>query len=288
MIWAAALWAVAAVAWAQTPVDETKPAEAQGWVDIRNIAGSIDVVGWDRNEIQVTGTLGKGVERLRFEVDGKRTTVHVMLPDNTRHAGKTELTIKVPATSTVDLDCVSGEIRVNGATGPLKLSTVSGSIKATGFQSTVEAQTVSGSIDLEGASNELDAQTVSGSISITKATGRVEASTISGTIDVSGENVSRLKCKNVSGGASFEGSVAEHANVDMNSQSGSVTVRLPETTSAVFDASTFSGGIHNGLTQDAPVKQQYGPGTSLGFTMGSGSAHIQLKAFSGSVNLAKH
>ena len=45
-------------------IDRKVAADATGEVVISNVAGTIDVRGWDRNEVKVTGTLGRGVERV--------------------------------------------------------------------------------------------------------------------------------------------------------------------------------------------------------------------------------
>jgi len=38
-------------------VEEHRPAEPQGQVEITNVSGRIEVVGWDKPEVEVTGTL---------------------------------------------------------------------------------------------------------------------------------------------------------------------------------------------------------------------------------------
>ena len=61
-------------------VDRTLDAAADGAVEISNIAGSVTVEGWSRNEVQVKGTLGRNVEELIFERDGDRVTIKVKVP----------------------------------------------------------------------------------------------------------------------------------------------------------------------------------------------------------------
>src|SRR6202789_1056018 len=68
------------LAYAATSVDEHRPANPQGAVEIDNVAGSIDVQGWDKSEVAVTGTIGKDVERVDVTSDGNRTSIRVLLP----------------------------------------------------------------------------------------------------------------------------------------------------------------------------------------------------------------
>ena len=65
---------------AATSVDEHRPAGASGSVEIDNVAGEIDVQGWDKSEVAVTGSIGKDVERVEVTGGGNRTSIRVVLP----------------------------------------------------------------------------------------------------------------------------------------------------------------------------------------------------------------
>ena len=54
---------------ATTPSSSKVAADANGEVVISNVSGTIDVRGWDRNEVQVTGHLGGRVERVDVEFE---------------------------------------------------------------------------------------------------------------------------------------------------------------------------------------------------------------------------
>ncbi len=67
VLWVVCALPLAAIAGSDS-IDRKVAADANGEVVISNVSGTIDVRGWDRNEVQVTGHLGRGVER----VDVKR------------------------------------------------------------------------------------------------------------------------------------------------------------------------------------------------------------------------
>ena len=50
-----------------------------GRVLVSNISGSVTVSGWDRPEVEVTGKLSDGVDRLLFEADGSDVIIEVMI-----------------------------------------------------------------------------------------------------------------------------------------------------------------------------------------------------------------
>ena len=57
---------------ADEQVNKTIDASPDGYVEIYNTSGSIEVTGWDRDEIEIKGTLGDSVEELVVERDGNR------------------------------------------------------------------------------------------------------------------------------------------------------------------------------------------------------------------------
>src|SRR5579862_4986480 len=100
-------WSLASAA---TSVDEHRAANPQGAVEIDNVAGSIDVQGWDKSEVAVTGTAGKDVERVDVTGDGNRTSIRVVLPKGMHwgmHDGEAHLVIHVPTNSSVTASVVS-------------------------------------------------------------------------------------------------------------------------------------------------------------------------------------
>ena len=69
---------LAPLAWGdEEQVDKRAPADPQGEVEVSNVAGNVSISGWDRNEVQVTGSLGEDVERLDFISEPKRTIIRV-------------------------------------------------------------------------------------------------------------------------------------------------------------------------------------------------------------------
>ena len=74
---AAMLLLAAGVAGAQEAVDARHAAAPDGVVQIENPAGGVKVVGWDRAEVAVTGTAGRGAEGVTVTGGGRRTHVEV-------------------------------------------------------------------------------------------------------------------------------------------------------------------------------------------------------------------
>src|ERR1700723_4098782 len=125
-------WSLACAA---TSVDEHRPANPQGAVEIDNVAGLIDVRGWDKSEVAVSGTIGKDVERVDVTGDSNRTSIRVVLPRGMHFGmsdGEARLVIHVPTNSSVSASLVSSDLKVSAVHGALELRTVSGNISGEG------------------------------------------------------------------------------------------------------------------------------------------------------------
>src|SRR3989440_7062552 len=106
------VWAGAAQADSKS-FERAVPAEPRGVVDISNVSGRVEVIGWDRPEVNVRGELDEGVERVDVTSEHGRTVVKVVLP-HTGHHGDAELRVKVPKESEVDVSAVSAEVTTSG------------------------------------------------------------------------------------------------------------------------------------------------------------------------------
>jgi DUF4097 and DUF4098 domain-containing protein YvlB len=268
-------------------VDETRDFTPEGRVEISNVSGSIRVLGWDKAQIQVSGTLGEGTERLVFEVADDIATIEVKLPRNARDVDESHLEIHLPKGSRVEAEAVSAWIEVSGVEGRLELESVSGDVTVTGKPAEVSAASVSGEVDVDARTDLVEAETVSGGISIRNAGGRIEASSVSGTVDVAGGELAAGSFETVSGSIEFDASFAGAGRFEFESHSGDIRLVLPDDVDADFEISTFSGDIDNEFGERSSRERRHGPGEELYFTVGKGAAEVSATTFSGSVEIVK-
>jgi hypothetical protein len=272
---------------AATTVDEHRQANAQGAVEIDNVAGSIDVQGWDKSEVAVTGSIGKDVERVDVAGDGNRTSIKVVLPKGSNWGmrdGSAHLVIHVPAASSVSATLVSSDLKVSAVHGNLELRTVSGDISGDGGGD-VRANSVSGNIHFTAASAKmLEVRAISGDIVLTGGNSDIEASTVSGNAHLKLGTVSRARFKTVSGDFSAALAAAADAEIDGHSVSGNIKLDFASAPAADYDIQTLSGDIEN-CFGPKPTEPRHGPGKRLSFKTGEGSARVHLSSNSGDVSL---
>ena len=307
---------------AQTPIDRTVATPATGVVEISNVSGEIRVVGWDRSEVRVTGTLGEGSERLDVTSSGDRVRVAVVIPRGARNVDESILEVRVPVRKDVTARGVSAEVAVSGVTGGVDAESTSGSVTITGSPSIVRAVStsgevevdvttarveatstsgdvrvagnvgesltagsVSGNVEVTAPAPEILAKSVSGNVILAGGSRRLSVSTVSGDVEVRNARLQYGAFETVSGTLRFAGQLEAEAAVNLQSHSGDVVLGLPGNIGARFDVTTFSGDIRNGFGATAQRVSRYGPGEELRFTTGNGSALVTIKTFSGSVEL---
>lgn len=284
---------VSGAALAQQQVDETKAAPADARVSINNLAGSISVTGWDRDEVSVTGTLGADVERLDFTSEGNRVEIEVVLPEDLESGwGKqyefsSELEIRVPVGASVEAKGVSAGITVQRVRGDLSLESVSGDVRVPGESGRVRAGSISGDVEVGTVTGSLRAESVSGRVNVREVRGNFMVKTVSGDATVTGRDIRQGVFQSVSGTVRFNGALAQDATLELESHSGGIDVLLPADISARFDVSTFSGKISNEFGPQAERTSEYAPGWELDFSTGDGNARIYIQAFSANVDIRK-
>ncbi|MCA0393815.1 MAG: DUF4097 family beta strand repeat-containing protein [Proteobacteria bacterium] len=274
-------------AFAATPINETRPLDARGRVDISNVKGRIEVRTWDKAEVAITGSLGEGAERLQVEGDQRNLEVKVRYPRNSRNTEPTTLVLQVPRHASLDIEGVAATIDVAGVAGDeLDIDSVSGSVTAVGAPRSADISSVSGDLRLNLNSETVEVESVSGTIALRgRIGGEVSAETVSGdiTIDTRGEAVRRFSASTVSGNAGFTGALADGGRISAESVSGNLRLTLQKALSARVHAESFSGSLSApGVSVSRP---KYGPGSSFEHSFGSGSGEIRLETFSGNAEL---
>jgi len=273
---------------ADEQVSRTIDAADDGYVEIFNTSGSIDVSGWSKNSIEITGTLGDSVEELIVERDGDEVVIRVEVPN--RHWGDidADLVIKVPQDSSIEVSGVSIDIDVEDVLGEQSLSTVSGDIDTRGVADDVEAESVSGDVEIHGngAAGSFEGASVSGAVTIRGVSGSVDLESVSGDVEVIGGSYEQAYLETVNGDQTFNAELTLEGDLSMESVNGTVDIDFTvPLTSARFDIETFNGSIRNCFGPAPERTSKYSPGLELSFTIGDGDAKIDVETLNGSVNV---
>lgn len=276
-------------AFAGERIDQRVDARPDGTVSINNLAGSVRVTGWDRNEVRVEGELDDRVERLEFENDGEFTRIKVIYPRNMRgDVTGSDLNISVPAGSRLEISTVSADADVREVTGSIRAGTVSGDVTLDGSSRDYSLESVSGNVQLDGtpAGARVKASSVSGDLRIGRVQGELEAGSVSGDVTVSGGSLSRAEIGSTSGDVEVAADFSGDGTFRFETISGEVVLRLAKP-AGVFDVTTFSGEIDNDFGPEPQRTGRYSPGMELKFRHGDGDAEFRINTLSGDISLRK-
>ncbi len=269
-------------------VQKRLQADPRGAVVIVNVAGDLQVTGWDRNEVQVVADLADERQRLDFKSSGGRTTIEVVLPKGRSYHGSTDLVVHVPRNSSLETNTVSADQTIKDVRGMQRLVAVSGMIQTELFNDEVEVKNVSGEITVRGHNGKgtLRARTVSGDMRLQDIGPEMELNTVTGDMRVGAAEVARARIKTTNGDMELRaGSLTRDARIEAEGVNGDLRFRFRGALDAEFDIETFNGEIDNCFGPKPHRTREHGPGTTLRFKQGNGDGRIRIKALNGTVEI---
>lgn len=271
---------------AEKSIHESRPADPQGLVEIAAVSGSVEVSGWDRSEVEVSGTVGDKVERVEVTGAAHRTFIRVVPRPAWGWGADSEarLNIHVPVKSAVSATVVNAGLKLTGIQGELQLQTVSGNVSGD-VGGDVRANTASGDVWITARSAKtVELNTISGSIHLLGGGGEVEITTVSGEATIELAALSRGRFKSVSGDVTASLGILAGGQIDGESVSGDFRLTFPSAPSADFDVQSVSGSINN-CFGPKPAESRHGSGSRLQFKNGDDHARVRIKTKIGDVQL---
>jgi len=248
-------------------------------VKVINLAGSVRLVGWDKDSLVVRGRIARNerfyfggrdsVMKFGIEDDGDRTTL-----------SRSNLVVYLPKHAQISLKTLAGDITGSDISG--WFYTVSGNVRLSGSASTIEVQSMSGNVDLDVITPWVHARTGDGNLLVRGEPQDVDASTIGGTLSIASSTILRGQFGSVSGNIHYAASPAAGAIFDFSNHSGAIEFLLARSVSGVFSLSSIVGPIENGFTQVRPIASTP---HSVRLSLGSGGAQIAARTFKGAIRL---
>lgn len=237
------------------------PLHDGGSLNVDTFNGSIEIIGWDQNSVDISGTKYARTPELRDEIkidtthNDSSVSVHAVRPyDNHGNMGA-KFIIHVPKKTNLDrIVSSNGKIEVRSVTGTANLRTSNGAINAEQMDGPIDASTSNGHITLQ---EEL-------------SSGRspIHARTSNGPIDITAERPIK-------------------SDLHASTSNGSITVHLPSSTSARVRASTSNSAITSDfdVTMQGRIDKHHLEGNINGSS--SDAPIIDLSTSNGHIRLAK-
>lgn len=274
-----------AAARADTKIDERRAATKDAKVSIEAGSGNVRVIGWEKLEVQVTGSILEDRASLSFESENGRVDISVDAEHYDPRAAKADLEIHVPFGSQVSVDGFASEISVTGIAGSVEAEAVNGSIKVQATGGSIHATTVNGTVDVDSKGGAVHAESVNGRVSVRGGADNLEASTVNGELVVAIGRSSNVDLQTVSGPLQFSGTIADAGSMSAESVSGSIDLDFGAGQNATVDITTFSGSIQGGPKGRRKGKRWHEGEKTTEITIGTGSAKVSVNTLSGAINV---
>ncbi|MEW6320590.1 MAG: DUF4097 family beta strand repeat-containing protein [Acidobacteriota bacterium] len=251
---------------------------------LTNGAGEVVVRSWDRDAVRIEASHGS---RDTIDVQQADMTLRVRARSQ-RSQALVDYRLTVPRWMPVNLTGTYLEASIEGTTAEVTVETVHGNVRVSGGSGNVSARSVAGLIHIEKASGRVQATTVNEGIRLVNVSGDITAETTNGDIVIENAQTSNLDASTVNGDITFNGTVRESGSYRMATHGGDLRVGLGGAANATVFVRTFRGDFEADFPVQLPEGQAARSGSKrFNFTLGNGSARIELQSFNGDIMLAR-
>jgi DUF4097 and DUF4098 domain-containing protein YvlB len=255
---------------------------------LSNQAGEVVVRSWDQDRVRIQANHGSR-ETISAETTDNTLRIRTMRTGPSRGpGGLVDYQITVPRWMPVNLTGTYLDATIEGTAAEVTVETVHGNAKVTGGNGNVSLRSVEGVITVDKASGRVQATTVNEGIRITNSSGEISAETTNGNIFIDNAQTSNLEAFTVNGEVTFNGTIRDNGVYKLGTHNGDIRVGLGSANNATIFVRTFQGDFSADFPVQLPEGQNARSGSKrFNFTLGSGSARIELQSFGGDIVLAR-
>jgi DUF4097 and DUF4098 domain-containing protein YvlB len=245
--------------------------------------GSIEVRGWDRDEVVVevekVGSDQATVDRIQVKAtqDGSSITVDVQKPSplettGMRRTPSANLVVSVPLKTTVVARSGDGAISIRRVTGRLDLDTGDGSIRIEEIAGMLSARTGDGDVIGRKIDGQADIHTDDGVVSLDGVLTALKVETRDGAVEVTARPGSRTD-----------------GEWEVTTGDGDLRIEVPEGFGAEVDARTGDGRVRVDTITDRPEAKEHDreDRDSVTGRLGGGGKPLRLRTSSGSITVKR-
>jgi hypothetical protein len=283
--------------------DTTFAVDPSKRLDVSNFSGAIVIHTWDRNEVRVVADHSR---RDGIVVDRTETEVRIRARSWARWADEFDITMEdddhvhvdmerprtpsivdyelwVPANMILELGGPYTDVTVEGPAAALDVKVSEGDVTLRDVRGPLTARTVEGDITVEGAEGKMKLLSLDGDIYVENASGGIIAETTDGEIRLADVRSEAVEATSVDGDIWFAGPLAAQGQYYLATHDGDITIMIPRDASVRLTVATFDGDFESEFPVNLPERIR---GRRLNFTLGQGSALMEVEAFDGDIELS--
>lgn len=267
---------------AQQRLDTTFTVSSGARLHANAFGGSISVRAWSKNAVRVSAEHGS---RDRVTVRWSGDVITVAAEGRYGPPPSVDYTIDVPDWMAVSVEGVNTDLTVRGTKAAVSAETVQGDVTVDGGADQVTASSVSGDVKVSGVHGRVNASSTNQDVTVVDVVGDVTAEGTNGDVILQNITASAVDANSLNGDVRYDGTIQDGGHYRLTTHNGDVTVSIDEHTNATVSVATFSGDFE---TPDFPVHvSEMRKGRRFSFTLGSGSAKVELESFDGTIALRR-
>ena len=249
-------------------------------LEVSNFGGEIAVRAWTENRVRIRASHSS---RDRIEISVSAAEVSVRSESRRGPSQLVEYDITVPQWMALNLSGVYTDIAVEGTQASVAAETVEGDVTLKGGGGTVTLRSVEGAVTVTDTRGGVDANSVEGEIRISGASGEIVAETVDGDIVLERIESASVEANTVDGDIYYDGAIRDNGRYRFATHDGDLTVSVPERANVTVTVASFDGEFDASF----PVRITEQRKRRFTFTIGTGSARMELESFDGDIRLRR-
>ncbi len=248
---------------------------------VETMGGDINVKVWDRNQVRIQATHAR---RTRVEVRQRGAVLSLEASAQYGPGGLVDYDLTVPVWMALKLSGMSVTVTVDGVRAPIEVESLEGDITVKGGSESVKLTAVNGKIVASGVRGRLEINSTSEDVAVSDLEGDLAVEAISGDVLLRDIRAKAVDVGAVSGDVWLGGRIQDGGSYSIAAHSGDIVLAVPEGTNATITTRVFSGELRAGFTLPSPENPSR---RQQRFRLGTGSAVVDLDAFSGDIHLVR-
>lgn len=250
------------------------PLKSGGRLSIDSMNGSIEIAGWDKDTIEITGAKYAATEDLlrSLKIDIQQSpdavSIRAIRPSGLRGNMGARFSIRVPRRVVLErVHSSNGHVETHDVDGPARIETSNAAVRVTNTKGALEIETSNGGIDVNDHAGSVTGRTSNGRIHV----------------DLANPEAGRpIRLESSNGGITLKMRSVNGNSVRMSTSNASINLALPENAGAQLRATTSNGSVHSDLPVQGTVAKNRADGK-----IGAGGPYMDLSTSNGSINLQR-
>ena len=262
--------------------DETVSVTRGARLSINNFTGEVQIRTWDRDQVRVQARYSS-----RGKVNIRQTPTVVTISAETHAIGSVDYEITAPTWMPLKIEGTYNYVMVEGSQADVSAESVRGDIVIKGGNGVIVAKSIQGEVIIEGARGRINVSSVNEGVRVTGAQADIVAETTNGHISLTKIAASNVEVSTVNGNIVYEGTVADKGRYRFTTHNGNITVGVPENSNVTFNVRTYNGDFASNLNVSGPPRSEVRRGRRIAYTLGNGSAEMEMETFAGTIRLRR-